>query len=374
MRGFSLANAERMSSMNQSKQNIDSPLELIKSEANFSIEPCKSSVDLEDRGKFERLSLNSAQTAQVGALLQQVPQAMAAGALANAYVVSFPMGLPHTLTALRQGGFGTMIRENGRFVGSASLTPLAAQAAALGAFSAMSAVTGQYYLTQINAELRIMNTKLDDILSFLYGDKSAELIAEINFVKFVHANYSSIMLHEQQRLATLTNLQAARIVAMKNIEFYLTDLDAILKKGAGSFDGLCTLLSKALQIRDSIEMARQLYVVSGILELYCAQNFEEEYVAYLREETISYINKCDRRNMSVLSALRGKIDAYKPKPLEKVDSRPKVLQEIDAALSPYGNGNDSPIRISLQRALEALNRKMELYLSADGEIYMKKAA
>ena len=72
-----------------------------------------------------------------------------------------------------------MVWANGHIAGHASFYPLAAQAAVLGAFTVLSAVTGQYFLTQINSELKIVNQKLDEILGFLYGEKKAELMVMI---------------------------------------------------------------------------------------------------------------------------------------------------------------------------------------------------
>ena len=70
----------------------------------------------------------------------------------------------------------------------------------------------------------LMNQKIDQIMGFLYGDKKAELIAEISFVKYAFENYSSIMLHDSQQVATISSLQESRKIAIKDIEFYMYDL------------------------------------------------------------------------------------------------------------------------------------------------------
>lgn len=115
---------------------------------------------------------------QICELLQHIPTVAVAGTMAGAYTVSFPKGLPHTLMKLRQGGFGSSIMENGKIVGTASLNPMTVQATVLGVFTIMSIATGQFFLTQINKELYMINRKLDDILKFLYEEKKAELLSE----------------------------------------------------------------------------------------------------------------------------------------------------------------------------------------------------
>ncbi len=138
----------------------------------FSIVASDSSVVLSDRKKYSQIHLSPAQQMQLSSFIQQVPQGMAASTLAQSYTVRFPAGLPHTLSTLKQGGYGSMIYDGKGFVGSASFYSLTAQAAALGAFTVISAVTGRYFLAQINSNLTIVNDKLNDILSFLYGKKN----------------------------------------------------------------------------------------------------------------------------------------------------------------------------------------------------------
>ena len=99
-----------------------------------------------------------------------------------------------------------MIRENGKFVGTASFYSLSSQAMILGAFTAMSVASGQYFLKKINSEMRMMKMRLDEILEFLYGDKKAELISEMSFIRYAYQNYSSIMAHDLQRIATIGSL------------------------------------------------------------------------------------------------------------------------------------------------------------------------
>lgn len=345
--------------------------DVLESTSGFQIKPYDGMIDLEDTTRFTKLELSPGQKMQLSALLQQIPQAITAGKLAKAYTVTFPDGLPHVLTALKQGGYGSMIRANGHFAGSASFYPITAQAVALGAFTVMSAVTGQYFLTQINGELKIVNQKLDEILGFLYGEKKAELLAEINFVKYAHSNFGTIMMHEDQRSATIGSLQAAKKIAMKDIEFYLSDLDVVTNKSARSYEELCSLTDKALRIKDSIEMSRQLYVVSGLLELYYAQNYEEQYISYIENDMISYVNKCDRSILSALSAMRGRITDCRVK-REKIQDKEDRAVRIALQEVPYKDDSDSPIRTAMESALEALHKKAEYFVDKSGNIYMKR--
>ena len=184
--------------------------ELMKKFSFFDISPCENILDFKNENRFFKLALTSEQKIQISALCQQIPQVAVTGTMAQAYIAKFPEGLPHTLTALRQGGFGSPIRGDTGFIGSASFYSLSAQAALMGAFTAVSVVTGQYFLSQINQELSVINQKISEILQFLYEDKKSELIAEVKFAQYAYQNYTSIMTHESQRIATICSLQQAK--------------------------------------------------------------------------------------------------------------------------------------------------------------------
>ena len=78
-------------------------LQTMQKNGDLKITECQQ--DLSDSSRFSKLKLTAAQKVQMNALLQQAPLVMAAGAMSQAYTVHFPKGLPHTLTALNQGGF-----------------------------------------------------------------------------------------------------------------------------------------------------------------------------------------------------------------------------------------------------------------------------
>ena len=121
-------------------------------------------------------------------------------------------------------------------------------------------------------------------------------------------------------------------------------------------------------------MSRQLYVVSGLLELYYSQNYEKEYIGYIEADMISYVNKCDSRILSGLSAFQGKLTDYKAKPLEKTEDRQKRIDKLAVEAEPYKDGNDSPIRTALESSLKALHKKAEYYVDSKGSVYMKRLA
>lgn len=341
--------------------------------ANISINPCEESVDLSRMG-FKPLNLSKTQKSRMGMLLQQAPTSAMASEASQLYRVSFPDGLPHTLVALKQGGYSSMVRgDKGRFIASASFHPMAAEAALLSSFSVMSIATGQYFLTQIDSEFKMINQKLDDIVSFLYGDKKAELMAEIIFVQNAYRNYSSIMTHDEQRIAILSGLQESVKVAMKDIEFYMNDLDNTIATPVKNYPEFEKVAADAFHSKDSLEMAMQLYVFSNIMGIYYSQNFDDGYLDSLKDGIQGYIEKCERRILTAFGKLAGRSKGFKANPLKKIDPS-KLDKKIDEVNNSLNSGNKSHASETLAASIDFLSSCTECYVNNKGETYIKALA
>lgn len=355
------------------RKNFD----MLKSNNDFDIIACDENVNLCDINHFKKLDLSSAQKAQISALVQHMPNIMAAGTMAQAYVARFPQGLPHTLTTLKQGGVGSMIRDGGGFVGSASFYSLLPQAAVMGAFTAMSVASGQYFLTQINNELRMMKMKVEQILDFLYGDKKAELMAEMSFAKYAYQNYETIMSHEQQRIATIVSLQGSRKIAMKDIEFYLEDLDKTISGRAKDDKKLSEeeKVDRSFKLRESLDLSLQLYVMSNVMEVHYSQNQDSGYLELLRRDMVAYIDKCNMGMLGQFNSLKGQIEKTKgsikgPGSANKIQKMQSLIEKIEAAVEPLCSGDESAMKKIVQSSLSE-PKNSEYYLDKTGNVYVK---
>lgn len=335
----------------------------------FDVQPFEGLLDF-SKG-FVSLFLKPDQKKQISAFLQHLPSTIEAGVLSQCYIARFPDGIPHALTQLKQGGFMSMYKDpTGKFTGTASLYSLAGTAAYLNAFQLVAAASGQYYLSQINNELKMIRMNIDKILEFLYGDKKAELMAEVSFVKYAYENFSSIVSHEAQRVATITSLQESKKIAMKDIEFYIHDLDAAVKQK----DSIDAVVNKAKQIQESLSVSMQLYGMSSILEIFYSENRDADYISYLEKEILFYIDKCEKRMLSSFSLLSQFISDFKPMPLIKVD-KSAYAKDVKEIIESLNSGEESPIRKSLRAALKvSCEKDTEYYLKSDGSVYVKAIA
>lgn len=335
------------------------------------ITECNTQVSLDDNTRYKKLSLAPGERVQICALLQHIPAAVATAKMATTYVLTVPNGLPYTLMKTKAGEYlGVLVGPNGRIVHLPRLTPvapMATQAAMLGAFTAMSIASGQYFLAQVNSEMKLMRQGLDKILEFLYGDKKAELMSEISFAKYAFENFESLMSHEAQRIATITGLQQSKKVAMKDIEFYLEDLDSIV---ASKETDILATVDKAFQVKESLELSMQLCIMSTLLEVYYSENFEPDYLQYVEETAVRYIGKCDKKILNGFSVLGQQVSAMKSNVLKKVNKEP-YEERIAEMTNTLVNQEESELCQMFRSVLHAATEKSEYYITNEGDVYIK---
>ncbi len=361
--------------MNENNQSLDSLQEL----ANFEFHEISDPIDIENKNKYSKLPLEAS---QISFFQQFVPQLINAKRLNSLsylskkqlFSIRFEDGTVPALKTLLQygdGGFDVTTRNNGKFGRHAhaylenfsELENLQAVAWLTAAFSIVSFATGQYFLAEINSKLDKISQSVDNILSFLYGDKKAELLSEISFIQYAQNCYSSIMQHEEQRIATITGIQNAKKVAVKDIEFYLNDLEAAVNS-ANSASPSGTSMAKTVQAKrliQSLELALQLYTICCILEVYYSQNFDQHYLNYVIDTASQYVDAYKEKIRNAALKLTSRATGSNFDLKQRKESVEKMLESL-----PSGQ---SAIRTQLENALLAPLKQTEIYLTSEGEAY-----
>jgi len=328
--------------------------------------------DPDSKPGFKPLPLNPGQRMQIAALSGQIPALMTAKAMSNAYILRFPEGVTGHLMRYKNGFNGSPIQNgSGRIVAHASFEQMSKQAVALSAFNVMALASGQYFLSEINSKLEKISLSIDKILEFLYGDKRAELLSEVSFTKYAYANYSSIMDSDVQRIATIAGLQSAKKVAIKDIEFYIADLDSVVN--TKDISDMTTVVNKAFQIKDNLELAVQLCTMVAVLEMYYAQNYDPAYIDYVEQEMKGYISKFDNWILKDFGVLNGKIAIFKDKLLAKPVDKAALMGRITEQIELLTAGGESALHKSLHTALRAPGNELAYCVCSNGTIYLKAA-
>lgn len=333
----------------------------------FEITNCDKIVDISQRKEYKKLNLTEAQKIQIHGFLQHVPAIAASETIANAYLLHFPEGVVGELMKYKDGGFGTPIfGTDGNIVAHASLEQMEMKAMTMRAVTVMSIVSSQYFLAEINHELKELNKSIDKILEFLYSEKKAELIAEVSFTKYAFENYASIMANNEQKMATIGSLQSARKVAMKDIEFYMSDLSDVVSDTSD----LSGTVKKSFQIKSCLELSMQLHVMSNLLEIYYAQNFDESYIKWVENNVVEYLSKCENRMLSCFSKLSASIHDYKNSPLKKINKE-ELGKCVENIVELLGTGKESDMRKQFRATLHSMKKDMSYYVDQDTNVYLK---
>ena len=123
---------------------------------------------------------------------------------------------------------------------------------------------------------------------------------------------------------------------MKDVEFYMSDLDATVNDEAKKYTDFDAIAKKAFQIKESLELSMQLYIMSSMMEVYYSQNQDDSYMQYLETDMTAYIEKCEKRMLGSFSVLNRRMVDYKGKPMEKIDKSShmeKIGKLIDTPVS-----------------------------------------
>lgn len=377
--------------MSEQNKNTEMPLAMkdvfneLQSSGDFEIKPCKV-TNIEDNPKYKKLDLTRNQQMRMSGFASQLPMifnAASGAAMANAlsdstyYVMSVPNGIPYTLSNLKDGFDNSLRGADGKYTLKLPLyqvdisETVKLQTAVLSTFTAMSIATGQYFLSEINNKLNVIQASMDDILKFLYGDKKAELLSEINFVRYVYKNYNSIMQNDIQRTATITSLQESRKIAFKDCEFYLSDLEYAVNASGD----ICKDIKKTFDFKEVLDLALSLYVTSNLLEVYYSQNFNKEYLSYVEKDITSYIEKYNLVVHGAFKELLKRIDNTNDHPIQALNwvlpDRDRTKKKINAIIDGLRNGSESDLRKMFRSSLRMPTERKDYYISPNGEVYVK---
>lgn len=361
----------------KNSENNLQPLAALEKAGLISIDQTEiAQANLQDRTKYVKLDIDSAERVQLEGLLAQLPQLTMSGAMSGMYVVKFPKGAPHTLMKYKNGGYGSPIQgADGNIVDHAAFFNASPISVIATVFTALSIATMQYYLDVIDRNLTYISCKIDKILDFLYGDKRAELFARVQDTRIAYNNFSSIMNNDIQRESTVSSLHQSSLIALQDIEFYIQNLKDISERSTENDARLVAdAVTTALNTKDSLYLALQLYISTQILTIFYTGNTDSAYVENVRSDLNEYIEKCNQRVVAVFNRLTDRVTNFKDSRLPaaaKLDRQP-LLDRLSETLAELDDGKLLNNRKIVAEALEDVGKETEYLISDNGEIYWKK--
>ena len=271
---------------------------------------------------------------------------------------------------------GTLLNESGKIAAQTRLMPLNPYLLIRAGFSLLALIS-QIFLWSVHQKLNVINQKIDEILEFLYGDKKAELLAAISFTRYAYENFSSIMEHDGQRNATIQSLQSARMTAMQDVEFYLSDLHFTVsvdksKEFPSKTREMQRIVEKALKSSECLDLSIQLCMTTNLLEIYYSQNYDPKYLRYVENDVGNYISRFEKQMIGDFNSLKTSLDTQWRKRRDKEKEEVVALiQRVDEKLTPLMNDKGDKLKSKLAKALHSLQKETECCISADGTTYLK---
>lgn len=329
--------------------------EKLKEQGYVYYEECPAGINLNDKDAYVELELTDRDEMKLAKLVESIPAFAEMMEKGLGGIISLPDGISKMSAVLAEG-----------IISSALLGQMAALGGAnvLGAFSMLTIFTGQFFLLSITKEFEKINQKLDEILTFLRNEKESSLLSEVNFIKYACDNYSFIMPNEPQRIATIANIQQAKKVAMKDIEFYLRNFDNIVEKSKqiGNVSDLQKEINNLTEIEERLDFALQLYIMSSLMEVCYAQNYERKYIGNIKTYVEEYVHACTKKMWEGYSTMKGYLGEPKNNRKDK-ETYKECLKVVGIKIGSV----DKKYQDMCDRAYEVLEKSTQ-----EAEYYIKK--
>ena len=325
---------------------------------------------------YKKLDLSAAEKARIAEIYKRIQSELHDDASSQYYIARWSDGMPSIIPSLMVAGgaMGALLGAGGKAAAAGTLTYTLVQAG----FSLLYAIM-QFFLFGINRELTVISQKIDEILEFLYGDKKAELLSAIHFTRYAFENYSSITDHEGQRYATIQSLQSARMTAIQDVEFYLTDLHSAVSLDKGKqfpneASKMEPIVNKVIQSSECLDLSIQLCMTAHLLEIYYSQNYDSRYLRYVENDVGSYISRWEKQMIGDYNTLRTCLKTQWQKKADWDKEKERVhdlIRNVEEKLDPLMNDKGNKLKAQFAKALRAVQKETECCISADGSAYLR---
>ncbi len=170
--------------------------------------------------------IDPALAAKIDSILQNIPEILLDGQKTCTYKVIYDQGLG-TLQRAKEEYAGYLRANvvkpgtNNEITGSALLQELSMGPQIVsGVFSAMSMVTGQYYMSQINTQLEKADRNIEEIQQFMEDDKRSRMEGDEEFLRSICESFNVILSNDSMRQAKLNSIQDIKRNACADVIFY----------------------------------------------------------------------------------------------------------------------------------------------------------
>jgi hypothetical protein len=195
----------------------------------------------------------------------------------------------------------------------------------LNAFNALSTVTGQYFMAQVNANLLDIKDGIVDIKQYISAIKQSEIATAIQELYEIIEHIRFIMDDSERVRTTIIQIDNKRTVARNGINLYKIQIEKIMRDASNS-DKETVIKSNLEELRKIIiqyHYAVYLYNLAQILKIYLNNIVDVEELNLYRNEISNIVNQYKSVYNKATKWAKHYIDETNS--LNKVSMKQKVL-------------------------------------------------
>ena len=159
-----------------------------------------------------------------------------------------------------------------------------------GVFSAMSMVTSQYYLAEINKKMESLDKKIDNLKEFLLNEKRAQVWADNQVLDQIYSNLKYIMDNPFERQVVLTQVLSVKRDSLSNISFFDKQIHSKLKQVSpkAKRDEIEGTIKEILEYMPEYWNSLWAYEKAVLLEVVIAEMDAPEYLSNILDAISEY--------------------------------------------------------------------------------------
>lgn len=336
-------------------------------------------IELFDRAKLNKDFIKIGKT---NALLSQIPSVLSTHQASSCYKLIIPPGTTGKLMQYKNGLLGTPIIKDGNIAGHAGLQSASALVSPMLVFTAVSTLTGQYFLAEINNSIQNVIKEIEEIKNIVLLKEESLLFACSSSLQRITANFSQIIESDTRKTATFVTIQNDINKLSASIYFYSSQIINVFSKIARD------TFNKKIRMTDIekelTELAQKMLTAIDIRKMFVVLEFtlSESFDSFTIKQTIENIKEENDVFFSPIIQEITKIKKHSSDQLLQKTTNLRKQKDLEVIFNCFDDLEEkinsrliSNYNKDIEQAflkLSKINNEESEYFIVEDEIYVRK--
>lgn len=321
-------------------------------------------------------------------LLGQLPTLAGAKELSTAYKVVFPAGVTGKLMTLKNGanaGLATtsIIGESGKITGQAGLQSLSNLASPLAVFSALSMITGQYFMAEINKSIKALSENIEEVQKQIDTSEESVVFSASIFLQEIKNDWTLILESEDFKVSVISNiiktindLTSSCYYFENRLNTKMSELKINLQKNKISEDMLLSelnrnkeFLKQAYELRSCLKMIL-IFLTSGVTE----SNSKDIKQALKKDEDLLFsvtVKQLEHKIDEIIELIKSAPSLKMQK--QGLEIKENIISIRNITRDRYNNLVNKNITETIER-IEKIDRDGQTFFIEGDKLYIEEIA